>query len=168
MRERVSCAMSLFLFSRYLQAGIMDYYRALCSFARNVSARIVTIPIGSMPTFPTETDPERCIPEDDLPHPAHQVRLLLRKRQVLVFQIPGVPIERRFQSVARARHVPAPVLYTNLHIHRISMHGVVTKSRRARPLTGTSPQMLDIHPRTRYGCECRQARPAGTRRFSVE
>lgn len=60
-------AASLFQCSRYLNAGIMDYYRALLSFGRSVCAKLVTIHVGSMTVFPADTDPEQRIPQEDRP-----------------------------------------------------------------------------------------------------
>jgi len=60
-------AVSLFQSSRHLQAGIMQYYEALFSFAEAVSARILAIHAGAMSRFSTDTVPELEFPEEDLP-----------------------------------------------------------------------------------------------------
>ena len=60
-------ATSLFQFSRHLQQGIMLYFEALFAFAAKVRARLVTIHLGAMTTFPTDTRPELRRPKVDLP-----------------------------------------------------------------------------------------------------
>jgi sugar phosphate isomerase/epimerase len=59
-------AASLFEHSRFLRDGIMNYYRALFDFAGRVKARLVTVHIGAMTTFPTDTRREMSIREEDL------------------------------------------------------------------------------------------------------
>ncbi len=58
---------SLFQYSRYLSAGVLDYYRSLFSFAEVVGARAVTIHLGAMTVFPTDDGTARRIPAQDLP-----------------------------------------------------------------------------------------------------
>jgi sugar phosphate isomerase/epimerase len=49
-----------------IQNGIFEYFMALFTFANDISSQIVTIHIGSMTTFPTDTTPERIYPDEDL------------------------------------------------------------------------------------------------------
>jgi sugar phosphate isomerase/epimerase len=56
---------SLFQHSRHLRDGIQNYYRALFDFAATVGARLVTIHIGEMATFRTDTRREMTVPEPD-------------------------------------------------------------------------------------------------------
>jgi sugar phosphate isomerase/epimerase len=56
---------SLFQPNRLLRAGILNYYRALFKFAAQIKARLVTIHIGQMTSFPTDTVREMTIPEED-------------------------------------------------------------------------------------------------------
>jgi sugar phosphate isomerase/epimerase len=58
-------SVSLFEHSRFLREGIVNYYRALFEFAALVRARVVTIHIGAMPTFPTDTRREMTVREED-------------------------------------------------------------------------------------------------------
>jgi len=58
---------SLFQRSRYLSAGVADYYQALFAFARQIDARLVTIHLGAMTMFPTDDKTGTRIPQDDLP-----------------------------------------------------------------------------------------------------
>jgi sugar phosphate isomerase/epimerase len=58
-------AASLFQHSRYLREGVQNYYRALFDFAIASRARIVTIHIGAMATFPTDTRREMTVPDPD-------------------------------------------------------------------------------------------------------
>lgn len=65
---------SLFVPSPILREGIHAYYHALFTFAHAVNAQIVTIHMGSMTAFPTDTVPERKYPEHDLPISTEIVR----------------------------------------------------------------------------------------------
>jgi sugar phosphate isomerase/epimerase len=56
---------SLYQTNRFLREGILKYYRALFEFARKVQARLVTIHIGQMALFPTDTMREITVPEED-------------------------------------------------------------------------------------------------------
>lgn len=56
---------SLFQPNRFLREGILNYYRALFDFAARVKARLVTIHIGQMTMFPTDTVRELTVPEED-------------------------------------------------------------------------------------------------------
>jgi sugar phosphate isomerase/epimerase len=56
---------SLFQPSRFLREGILNYYRALFEFAIKVKALLVTIHIGQMTAFPTDTVRELTVPEED-------------------------------------------------------------------------------------------------------
>ncbi len=56
---------SLFQPNRFLREGILNYYRALFEFAARIKARLVTIHIGQMAPFPTDTVREMTIPEED-------------------------------------------------------------------------------------------------------
>jgi sugar phosphate isomerase/epimerase len=56
---------SLFQHSRYLREGVQNYYRALFDFAATAGARIVTIHIGAMATFRTDTRREMTVPDQD-------------------------------------------------------------------------------------------------------
>ncbi len=51
--------------SKYLREGILNYYRALFDFAARIKARLVTIHIGQVPTFSTDTPRELTVPEED-------------------------------------------------------------------------------------------------------
>ena len=57
---------SLFQCSRYISAGVLDYYRGLFSSARSIGSRLVTIHLGSMTVFPTDDETDRRIPNEDL------------------------------------------------------------------------------------------------------
>jgi len=59
-------AVSLFQHSRILRDGIRGYYHALFDFAARIKARLVTIHLGEMPTFATDTRRELIIPQEDL------------------------------------------------------------------------------------------------------
>lgn len=56
----------LFQHSRILRDGIRNYYQALFDFASRIKAQLVTIHIGEMPTFATDTRRELVIPQEDL------------------------------------------------------------------------------------------------------
>ena len=60
-------AASLLQHSHHLRAGIQNYYRALFDFAAAVGACLVTIHIGGMTTFRTDTRREMTVPEADRP-----------------------------------------------------------------------------------------------------
>ncbi|MHA1719723.1 MAG: TIM barrel protein [Promethearchaeota archaeon] len=57
---------SLFTINQNLRKGIFSYYKSLFKFAKEISARLVTIHIGSMTTFSTDTSQEITYPEEDL------------------------------------------------------------------------------------------------------
>jgi len=57
---------SLFEHSPILRDGIQRYYRALFDFAAKAKAKLVTIHIGEMTTFHTDTRREVALPEQDL------------------------------------------------------------------------------------------------------
>jgi sugar phosphate isomerase/epimerase len=59
-------AASLFQHSPILREGIHKYYRALFDFAASAKAKIVTIHLGQMTLFPTDTRRETTVPEADL------------------------------------------------------------------------------------------------------
>jgi sugar phosphate isomerase/epimerase len=56
---------SLFQPSKYLREGILNYYHALFEFAARVQARLVTIHVGQIPVFPTDTLRELTVPDED-------------------------------------------------------------------------------------------------------
>ena len=56
---------SLFQPSKFLREGILNYYRALFDFAARIKARLVTIHIGQITAFPTDTSRELSVPEED-------------------------------------------------------------------------------------------------------
>ena len=56
---------SLFSSNKFIREGIMNYYSALFDFAEKIQAKLITIHIGSMTTFPTDTSPEMIIPSQD-------------------------------------------------------------------------------------------------------
>jgi sugar phosphate isomerase/epimerase len=58
-------AASLFQCSRYLSAGVLNYYRALFTFAHAIGSRLVTIHLGSMTAFPTDDETGRRVPRED-------------------------------------------------------------------------------------------------------
>ena len=62
--------------------------------------------------------------QQELPHPAHQVRLVLVRRQVLVAKELGVSVEHFAQLYIAFRHIQLPV-YPDLDNTRLSvvMHG---------------------------------------------
>jgi sugar phosphate isomerase/epimerase len=60
-------AASLFQCSRYLSEGVLNYYRALFSFAHAIGSRSVTIHLGTMAVFPADDETSRRIPGEDLP-----------------------------------------------------------------------------------------------------
>jgi sugar phosphate isomerase/epimerase len=60
-------AVSLFTHSKYLRKGIFCYYSALFDFAERIGCKLITIHIGSMTSFRTDTVPERLVPELDIP-----------------------------------------------------------------------------------------------------
>ncbi len=57
---------SLFNTNPQLQNGIFEYFKDLLKFAYDVSSKLVTIHIGSMTTFPTDSLPEQKYPVEDL------------------------------------------------------------------------------------------------------
>ena len=57
---------SLFNSNPPLQNGIFEYFKDLFKFANEISSQLVTIHIGSMTTFPTDTNPELIYPHEDL------------------------------------------------------------------------------------------------------
>ena len=57
---------SLFQHSPILRDGILKYYRALFDFAAKAKAKLVTIHIGEMTTFHTDTRREVALPDQDL------------------------------------------------------------------------------------------------------
>jgi len=57
---------SLFNTNLQLQNGILEYFKDLFKFANDISSQLVTIHIGSMTTFPTDTIPELIYPHEDL------------------------------------------------------------------------------------------------------
>ncbi|WP_371802552.1 sugar phosphate isomerase/epimerase family protein [Candidatus Lokiarchaeum ossiferum] len=57
---------SLFVVNPALQQGIFAYYTALFDFAEKIGACLITIHLGKMTTFPTDTIPELKYPEEDL------------------------------------------------------------------------------------------------------
>ena len=57
---------SLFNTNPKLQNGIFEYFNDLFKFAFDVSSKLVTIHIGSMTTFPTDSLPEQKYPDEDL------------------------------------------------------------------------------------------------------
>lgn len=59
-------SLSLFEYSKYLQQGIFNYYQALFSFAKEIEVQMITIHIGSMVSFRTDSEPEQKIPKADL------------------------------------------------------------------------------------------------------
>lgn len=58
-------AVSLFEANSHLLAGTMSYYQALFSFAESTAAQLVTIHLGALPVYPTDTTPEQQVPEAD-------------------------------------------------------------------------------------------------------
>ena len=56
---------SLFQPSKFLREGILNYYRALFDFAARIKVRLVTIHIGQIAAFPTDTLRELSVPEED-------------------------------------------------------------------------------------------------------
>ena len=57
---------SLFESNTHLRQGIFDYYRALFEFAENLGARMITIHLGTLPTWRTDTAPEEVLPQATL------------------------------------------------------------------------------------------------------
>jgi sugar phosphate isomerase/epimerase len=57
---------SLFTHSKYLNRGLIDYYRVMFNFAAQVKARLLTIHLGSPVTFRADVKPELAVPEEDL------------------------------------------------------------------------------------------------------
>lgn len=57
---------SLFVINPALQQGIFAYYTTLFEFAEKIDARLITIHLGKMTTFPTDTIPELKYPEEDI------------------------------------------------------------------------------------------------------
>ncbi|MCP4757264.1 MAG: sugar phosphate isomerase/epimerase [Proteobacteria bacterium] len=57
---------SLFAHNDSLRQGILEYYTGLFDFAESLKARLVTIHMGSMTIFPTDSIPEETVPEIDL------------------------------------------------------------------------------------------------------
>ncbi len=56
---------SLFIYNDILRQGVLDYFRALFDFATQVTARIITLHLGSKPSFATDTEPERRLTDED-------------------------------------------------------------------------------------------------------
>jgi len=58
--------LSLFEHTSYLREGIYKYFEALFNFSEKVTAKIITIHIGSITTYSTDTTSEMKIPKEDL------------------------------------------------------------------------------------------------------
>jgi len=58
-------AASFFQPNRHLITGIRNYYAALLEFAHKVSAKLVTVHLGEMTSFRTDSQPEYRIPNED-------------------------------------------------------------------------------------------------------
>ncbi len=57
---------SLFNTNSQRQNGIFEYFKNLIKFANDISSQLITIHIGSMTTFPTDSLPEQKYPDEDL------------------------------------------------------------------------------------------------------
>lgn len=75
----------------YLRQGIFDYYSALFRFAENIGANLVTIHLGSLPSWKTDTTPEQALPKaalsaylERLSQSLHDITRLVRGRFLLV------------------------------------------------------------------------------------
>jgi sugar phosphate isomerase/epimerase len=58
---------SLFQHSQYLLQGVQDYFGAFFDFAAQVKTRIITIHLGAMISYKTDSTPVINVPEEDLP-----------------------------------------------------------------------------------------------------
>ena len=58
---------------------------------------------------------------EELSHPTHKTRLMLRKRQLLIPQEVGVSVQHRSHSLAWLGHNWTSVLYANYHITNMAM-----------------------------------------------
>ena len=58
-------ACSLFEVNRHLREGIFRYFRALLDFAERIGSELITLHLGTMATFGTDTVPRRTLPEVD-------------------------------------------------------------------------------------------------------
>ena len=56
-------SVSLFQTSPYLLDGVFAYYDALFAFGEAIGASIVTFHLGSLPTYSTNEDPPRLLPD---------------------------------------------------------------------------------------------------------
>ncbi|QEE15140.1 sugar phosphate isomerase/epimerase family protein [Promethearchaeum syntrophicum] len=57
---------SLFNTNHQLQNGIFEYFKELFKFAKDISSQLVTIHLGTMTDFPTDSLPELKYPEEDI------------------------------------------------------------------------------------------------------
>ena len=57
---------SLFNTNPQLQNGIFEYFEELFIFAKDISSQLITIHIGTMTDFPTDSLPEQKYPDEDL------------------------------------------------------------------------------------------------------
>lgn len=58
---------SLFQYSNYLRQGVMKYFQALFDFAARVHAQIITIHLGGVISYKTDTIPVIDVPAEDIP-----------------------------------------------------------------------------------------------------
>jgi sugar phosphate isomerase/epimerase len=58
---------SLFQTSNYLRQGVIEYFRTLFNFAERVHAQIVTIHLGGVISYKTDTTPVIDVPAEDIP-----------------------------------------------------------------------------------------------------
>ena len=57
---------SLLTTNDHLKQGIFSYYKELFTFAEKINSKLITIHLGNITRFPTDTDPEIELPEEDL------------------------------------------------------------------------------------------------------
>jgi len=57
---------SLFNTNHHLQNGIFAYFKELFKFAKDISSQMITLHLGTMTDFPTDSFPKQKIPDDDI------------------------------------------------------------------------------------------------------
>jgi sugar phosphate isomerase/epimerase len=72
-------AVSLYQCSRHLRDGMLEYFRALFSFAEQIGVQLITIHAGRMTEFPTDTTSEERMPSQDYAIYAHTATENLRR-----------------------------------------------------------------------------------------
>jgi len=92
--------------------------------------------------------------EQEVPHPAHQIRPLSRESQALLRQELGKSVEHRLHSNVPVGHIPCPLLYTNLYIHGKTVVMVTPGTHKSSLFDGFRDRTLTSTP------ECGSLTPA--------